>query len=188
MLDKDFFEYTTDGQGQKHPILRIKVPLRLLRIMGLLTGEAAGRDEDLRETQIPVRIMRAVRERCRYSADFGKVEENSQFFDSVQLMTIPCRSSAGDGCCTRTGEERSCTLFGVFSSVDTPEQERVNIIVAPIFPGAELSSSERELLAKKVEIYHKSLRQIEALFVPVTMLMDAANRSMQFWLRSWFGK
>lgn len=188
MLDKEFFEYTTDDQGRKRPFLRIKVPLRLLRIMGLLTGEEASREEDLRETQIPVRIMRAVREQCTYTADFGNMEESLEFPAPVQLVTIPCRSAIGDGCCTRTGKERHCTLFGVFSSVDTPDQERVNIVVAPILPGATLSSSEFELLVEKVEIYHRSLRQIEYMFTPINLLMDATNRSMQFWLRSWFGK
>ncbi|MBF0127062.1 MAG: hypothetical protein HQM02_07610 [Magnetococcales bacterium] len=188
MLDQEFFVSNTDDQGRRRPALRTTVPLRLLRLMGLLTGETGGRDDEMRGTRIPLRIVREVREGCQYTAEFGSVEESEWFPVPVQLVTIPCRSPAGEGRCARTGEERPCTLFGVVASLETPEKERVSIIVAPILPGATLTLSERELLLKKRELYAKSLRLWEDALAPINLLMDATTRGVQFWVRSWFGK
>ncbi|MBF0213924.1 MAG: hypothetical protein HQM00_10250, partial [Magnetococcales bacterium] len=120
MLDKELFESITDDQGKIRPALRITVPMRVLSRIGLVSGESRGREETLQNTQIPIRAMREVREWCSYTADFGTVEDGAQFPPPVQLVTIPCRSPTGDGHCSRTGEARPCTLFGIFSSVDTP--------------------------------------------------------------------
>lgn len=189
MLDKEFFEYAPDGGGRDRPALREAVPQRLMRLQGLLTEEADDNEESLRVTRIPVHCMREVRERCVYTAEFGTVEEGDRFPPPVQLVTIPCRSPTGDGRCARTGDDdRPCTLFGVVSSVETPGKERLHFIVAPVSPGTSLTPSGRELLLRKRERLRRSLRHWEQAFTPVTMLMDATTRGVQFWLHYWFGK
>ncbi|MBF0271594.1 MAG: hypothetical protein HQL98_06005 [Magnetococcales bacterium] len=197
MLHQDLFESTTDDQGRKRPALKKTVPQRLMRLMGLRPdepdgpngpGEPDGKEEKYQATQIPVREMRDVQEWCCYTAEFGIVETHEQFPPPVQLVTIPCRSPSGDGHCTRTGEERPCTLFGAFSSVETPDKERVKIIVAPVLPGTSLSEPEQAMLTKKRERFHKSLRQWEEVLAPVNLVLEASTRSVQFWLHSWFGK
>ncbi|MBF0340957.1 MAG: hypothetical protein HQL95_08365 [Magnetococcales bacterium] len=189
MLDKELFDYSTDDLGRKRPVLRATVSERLLRVMGLHPGNAEDdKEEVLRETHIPIRSMREVRESCPFTAEFGIVEKSEQFQSPVQLVTIPCRSPSGDGRCMRTGDERPCPLFGALTSVETPEKERVNLIVAPVLPGAGLSAQEQGLLSKKREIYQRSLRLWEDALAPVHMFMDATTRGVQFWLRSWFGK
>ncbi|MBF0191055.1 MAG: hypothetical protein HQL99_07880 [Magnetococcales bacterium] len=189
MLPQDLFESVTDDEGRKRPALKKTVPQRLMRLMGLRQDETEGPEEDPgHATQIPVREMRDVQEWCRYTAEFGTVELPEPFPPPVQLVTIPCRSPSGDGHCTRTDETRPCILFGAFSSVETPDKERVKIMVAPVLPGTSLSGPEQEMLIKKRERFHKSLRQWEEVLAPVNLVLEASTRSVQFWLHSWFGK
>ncbi len=186
ILDQELFEQATDDRGRERPALKGTVPQRVLRAMGLLTGETGGREEDPRVTEIPVKSMHGVRDWCLYTADFGRVEEDAQFPPPVQLVTIPCRSPTGDGNCTKMGPVRDCPLHGALSFVETPEKERVELIVVPIFPGTTLSPTERDFLVQKRERYQRLLRQREDVFAPVNMLIDVTGRSMQFWLRFWF--
>ncbi|MBF0583942.1 MAG: hypothetical protein HQL80_06870 [Magnetococcales bacterium] len=186
ILDDELFEYITDEKGRVYPALKSTVPQRVLRAMGLLTGETGGSEEDQRITQIPVKVMRGVREYCVFTADFGRVEEREHFPPPVQLVVLPCRSSTADGNCTKRDSERSCALFGASSSVETSRKERVELIVVPLFPGTSVPPSQREWLGNKRDSHLQSLRQWEDALAPVHFLMDATVRGMQFWIRSWF--
>lgn len=186
-LDNALFEHITDAKGRERPALRGTVPQHVLRAMGLLTGETGGSEEDVRITQIPVQVMQGVRERCVYTADFATVEENTPFPPPFQLVTVPCRSATEGGLCVKMGVESRCSLFGASTFVETPKKERVELIVAPVFPGDTLSPALLDRIAKKREAYLQSQRQWEEAFAPVQFLMDATSRGMQFWIKSWFG-
>ncbi|NGZ04907.1 MAG: hypothetical protein G8237_00965 [Magnetococcales bacterium] len=187
ILEKEFFEYVTDDQGRTHLALRVKVPHHLLQAMGLLT-DASDEESALLITQIPLKSIRDIQERCVFTAEFATVEENPEFNPPVQLVTIPCRSAIGHGRCKRTGEDRPCTLFGVMSSVQTGDKDPVHLIVAPKPPGTELLPSEETWLLQKRDTYEHSLRQWDDLLTPVHLVLDATTRGVQFWLRSWLGK
>ncbi|MEO5352550.1 MAG: hypothetical protein H7835_04985 [Magnetococcus sp. XQGC-1] len=186
-LDNALFVYIPDDDGQQRPRLRETVPQHLLREMGLLTGEAEGDEAALRVTQIPVRLIQGVRECCVYTADFGQMEPSVPFPPPPQLVTIPCRSSTANGRCTKMGAESHCPLIGTHASVETPAKERVELIVAPLFPGSTLSVQQLEKLVRKHDEYLASRQRWEEAFAPVHMLMDATTRGMQFWIKSWFG-
>lgn len=187
ILDIELFEQITDDSGRERHALKSIVPKYVLRSMGLVIGEMDGREEEMEITQLPVKAMDGVSDRCIYTADFGRVENNLHFTSPVQLVTIPCRSPTGDDRCTRTGQEQSCPLFGVPSSVETPGKEKVEFFVVPVFPGTGLSTTQYDLLVQKREGYQRSLRQWEDIFVPINIFVDASSRGMQFWIRSWFG-
>jgi hypothetical protein len=186
-LDNALFVYITDDNGQQRPCLQETIPQYLLREMGLLTGEAEGDEEALRITQIPVRFIQGVRECCVYTADFGQVEPGAPFPFPPQLLTIPCRSSTANGRCTKMGPESHCPLFGAHASVETPAKERLELIVAPLFPGSTLSPQQNEKLVRKYDEYQTAKQRWEEAFAPIHMLMDATTRGMQFWIKSWFG-
>lgn len=188
MLNRELFEIVMDVQGKQHLAIRDTVPLSLLQAMGLLTGETQENETELRSTQIPVKAMANVRDCCAYTADFGMVAETGPFCAPVQLITIPCRSSSNHGRCMRLGQERTCTLFGFFSHMETLEKERINILVAPILPATQISAPELEMLLTKREIYVDSLRQWETAWEPINLLIAATQRGMEFWWRAWFGR
>ncbi|MEO5362331.1 MAG: hypothetical protein H7838_01715 [Magnetococcus sp. DMHC-8] len=187
MLDNEIFIRTTDERGRERLAIRLSVPQGVLRNMGLLTGETGGNETDLRVTQIPVKAMRGIRDRCMYTADFGTVENDPSFAAPVQLVTIPCRSALDDGQCNRMGPVESCPLFGMLSAVESPDKVRVDLIVAPVLPGGTLPAAAQPLLVQKRDLYQRSLSQWEDALAPVNMLMDATLRGLQFWARSWFG-
>lgn len=187
VLDEELFDYIPDDKGRERPVLKYAVPSYVLRGMGLLTGESGGSEAELMPLQIPVKAMQNIREGCIYTADFGNLEEHPDFPAPVQLVTLPCRSSTEDGECAKWGMGSVCPLVGMLSSVRTPDKERVDLIVVPLFPGNSLSPSQYEHLIEKRVHYLRSLHQWEETLAPVHFWMDAASRGMQFWFRSWFG-
>ncbi|MBF0417829.1 MAG: hypothetical protein HQL86_06235 [Magnetococcales bacterium] len=151
--------------------------------------DGAPEDEELfAATQLPITALREVKERCIYTAGFATVEEGMAFPPPVQLASIPCRSASGDGRCTRLDHGQRCTLFGFFSSVESPMRQRVYLIMAPILPGLGVPVVGRALLTEQRERYLHSLRHWELMLTPVNLAWDATLRGMRFWTNLWFGR
>ncbi|GAB0056945.1 hypothetical protein SIID45300_01261 [Candidatus Magnetaquicoccaceae bacterium FCR-1] len=188
MLDPEFFEPVTDARGRTMLALKNTVPQRLLHQAGLVMDGAPEKDGLVAATQLPITVLREVKERCIYTAGFATVEEGVEFPSPVQLVSIPCRSASGDGRCMRLDNEQRCTLFGFFSSVESPTRQRVHLIIAPILPGLGVSMVGRALLVEQRERYLHSLRHWELMLTPVNLALDATIRGMRFWMNLWFGK
>ncbi|MBF0180648.1 MAG: hypothetical protein HQM03_11550 [Magnetococcales bacterium] len=187
ILPDDLLETIVDANGRERLAVRATVPARVLRVLGLLMTESEADDADAVATPIPIQALQGVTERCVFTAGFGAMTPDAHFASPLQLATIPCRSATSQGHCNRTGRERHCPLQGLPVFVETPEKERVTLLVAPVPPGEELTQERMATLAHKREEWLLALRQREELFTPVTFLLDASNRGMQFWLKAWFG-
>ncbi|MBF0295412.1 MAG: hypothetical protein HQL96_09505 [Magnetococcales bacterium] len=187
ILPDDLLETIVDASGKERLAVRATVPARVLRVLGLLMTESEASDEEAVSTPIPIQALQGVAERCVFTAGFGAMTTDPHFAAPLQLATIPCRSATPEGHCNRTGRERHCPLQGLPVFVETPEKERIALLVAPVPPGAIPTLERMTTLAHKREEWLVALRQREELFTPVTFLLDASNRGMHFWLKAWFG-
>ncbi|MEO5346428.1 MAG: hypothetical protein H7834_08630 [Magnetococcus sp. YQC-9] len=188
MLDPEFFEPVTDALGRTRLALKNTVPQRLLHQAGLMMDRAPEEDDLVVATQLPITVLREVKERCIYTAGFATVEEGVKFPSPVQLVSIPCRSASEDGRCARLDNGQRCSLFGFFSSVESPTRQRVHLIMAPILPGLGVSVVGRALLAEQREHYLHSLRHWELMLTPVNLALDATLRGVRFWINFWFSR